>query len=512
MRIVSEYLYKTDQLLLRLLGTPAVPGPATNVQTGTYVIDGTPELPEIFTVDVTTDQIINNEVRLIFNGFNLKPAELSITLPDATTQDVMTVLVEEPTPTDLLPQIPEIKEPDEPPIHRPMPLPAPDRIETIIAPEIPEQWVSLDFLRTNPLQLSKTGTGSGSIAYIGGCQGRALNGMLEQPSADYAPYLIPAPTHFEGGVNNLLQNTDFSQTREVVGYLDPIPDFWDFQLADPSAMLRVNTEMIGLLPTLLLTYYKSPGMANNLSPAITMTAPNVANNQEFRAIFEPGKNNATGTIKISSFDGFVSTSPALLSGVQSCGLNVGAHGGRVRILWDQSYGDGEPQILRIACPTATGYSGAHTWTPYNTVCGADSFVANITYPQIKLDSGTVRIDSITETKATPISWIVESPSTAYNIISLSAGMLSSSLSSYAPINLAAYLATTEEPGRYSLKWLPGQNLKLLSKGLPPQGLSIPFQLDLAIPPAVAVAPIKITISSYQSNEGSGRLQFFAFSP
>lgn len=500
MRVVSEYLGKTDQLLIRLLGT------TTPVQTGAYTVDGTPEFPEPFLINVSTDSIVNNEVRVVFSGFNLTPTDLVVTLPDSSTAAVKTVLVETWTPSGVLPQNAETLIPDAPPIHQPIPTKA----EVIAAPVYPSKWCELDLTQTNPLKLGAMC--QGTMAYVGGCAGRALDGMSAQPSADSAPYLIPAPLHLEGDFTNVLENELFLNSRTVVGFLDPVPELWDIQLSDPSSMMRIEPQMIGLLPTLLLTYYKAPGTMTSAAPPVTIITPNVPNSYEFRALFDPGSKNAPGKIVLSSQDGFVSAPAVSLNGTTSVGLNVGSHGGRVKIVWDQQYGDGEAQTLRIACPTANQYIGPRTWTPRTEQKFADQLTATLSFPTFKLDSGSLRVDSVTESALTPISWVVSSDATSQNLFSVTAGMLSSAFSSYAPISLSSYLSSLQDHGRYTLQWRPGQDLRLLGKGITSPGLALPFRLDLPIPTAVSTGQLRLTFTSYKSDEGSGRLQYFAFSP
>lgn len=493
MRVVSEYLYKTDQLLIRLLGT------TTPVQTGAYIIDGTPKFPIPFPIDVSDDQIVNGEVDLSFSGFNLKPAYLTVTLPDTTVQHVTTKTVEVPTPTSLASQSEETNVPDEPPMHQPI-MP---EIEVVAPPVLPPHWCELNFAKTNPLLL---GMGcNGSLTYTGGCAGRALDAKTAQKAQDAAPYLIGAPFHLEGTFENVIPNDTLYDQQSLVGFLDTIPAGWGIQLADPNAMLRVETQMVGLLPTILITYYKTPGEMTTSTPAVTISTPVIPDGYEFSALFDPARENASGTITLVSEDGLVASPITLLPGLTPLNLNVGTHGGQVKIVWNQSYGDGEAQVLRIACPTSTQYSGVHTWTPAGRTSQADILTADISFvsPAFKFDCGSLKIDSSSESGIKPISWALSVPG---NLLSLTSGILASAYSSSVPLDLVPYLTSLPQSGSYSLKWSPGKNLTLYGKGMT---IQLPFIIDLPIPPTTAA---QLVFNSFGPNEGSGRLQYVAFSP
>jgi hypothetical protein len=288
-----------------------------------------------------------------------------------------------------------------------------------------------------------------------------------------------------------------------------IPQGWDFETTDPNAMLRISIEKIGVLPTILLTYHKRPGEASTASPAVTIWTPTIPTGNEFRAIFEPGKANSVGYISFESQDGFVSSSPAMLSGTPSLGINVGSHSGRVKITWDKSPGDGEAQILRIACPTAAQYIGPRTWTPETIVKDADSLTVAVSFPKWALDVGSVKIDSVADVSNRPASWsIVSGTQTVVGVVS---GMLISNFSTSAALPISSFVPP-DEPGRYTIQWRPGQNLRIFGKGLPLPGVALPFRLDIPIPDAVLTSQLQLSLRSYAATEGSGRVRYVLFSP
>jgi hypothetical protein len=81
MRIVCETQQDTNRVCIRLLGDPAGP-----VISGTYIVDGTPQILEPLRFDINDASIISDEVCLYFAGFAILPKRFAVTLPDASVQ------------------------------------------------------------------------------------------------------------------------------------------------------------------------------------------------------------------------------------------------------------------------------------------------------------------------------------------------------------------------------------------------------------------------------------------
>jgi hypothetical protein len=84
-KILVEPIYKTNQLLVRLLGS--------DVQTGSYILDATPAIPEVKSFEVFAGMVRQEEARLYFTGFAKFPDSVKVTLPDSTQQTITLVEV-----------------------------------------------------------------------------------------------------------------------------------------------------------------------------------------------------------------------------------------------------------------------------------------------------------------------------------------------------------------------------------------------------------------------------------
>ena len=179
MRFVAEYLENTAQLLLRLLNIPSVPGDI--VQLGSYLVDGTPQIPGVISFDIVTDDIRNGEAHIYLTGYWPLPPYLDITLPDTTQQRVAVVQVVQHTSTwepllaeqsidAIIPIAPEDRRPGEGS--------NPYVAEPTIPPEYPPLWIELSLERTDPLRLGEEEARNGPPILVG--QARGACGQAEQ--------------------------------------------------------------------------------------------------------------------------------------------------------------------------------------------------------------------------------------------------------------------------------------------------------------------------------------------
>jgi len=516
-RIVAEFLPKTCQVLIRLLGTleDEFGNPPTYVLTGSYIIDGTPEFPAIFTFDITSQQVVNNEARVKISGYKTLPDLIKITKPDSSIEVVP--LLHSPLPTrDVLAKQPlETVMPDEPAPHNPAHAQN-TRVDPAPA-EFPRYWFLLDFSRSDPVTLGDDMT-SDPIAYVGGGAGRALAFDERQDAEDSFPWLVRSNvTHLEGAWENGLEQSNFWPTAPVLGFVDEIPVGWEIESADAQANIRVRVDTGGLkLPQLEIIYFAPPGDYPTIPPLVILTPP-VPANYAFQVLVTQGNGNSFGTIQLTSFNMLVSTPALSMAGTRIARLNVGSHPGRVRIVWQQTPGVSTQQVLTLSAPLYSQYTGPHTWIPYPRASAADVVtvdnIARSTY--FSFAGGSIRVASQVEVIERMSSWSITSTNAGENILSLSEGYLTSDYSSSSPVFLSDYLSPLlAHAGNYRINWRAGEMFRVESKitGIPKDGQPIPFELDLAVPISVLDAPIKVEMRSYKPGEGSALINFFSFSP
>ena len=511
MRFVAEYLEDTTQLLIRFLSIPAVPGDI--VQTGLYIIDGTPQIPGIIEAELVSDNIKNGEAHLHFTGYWPLPEYLDITLPDLTQQRTAVVKVIQKTSSwvDVMANQPiETITPIAPEDRRPGESANPYKAEPTIPPEYPSFWIEMSLERTDPVRLGSDMTSS-PLIYVGGGEDRALSSTQKQSATDAPPYLSYAPVRLEGQFTNSLFNSDFSYSPSwPTPYFDPLPNGWSVNLADPMSMIRMQTSPVGtVLPTFTLRYRPRPNSGPSSIPPVTILTPPITNiNETFQAIISPSDSNDTGRIQLKSFDD-VAVSPIynLTAGTPTVAtLNIGSHTGRVKIVWDQK-GDGGEQVIQIIGPCSSVYMGGHSYIPTGKTSFADVLTLNnVDYNKSwYFNKGSIRVDGTGDIPSQPYSWkLMVGVQTLFR---LDSGVLTSDFMTSAPVAISTYLPSVLS---YKLVWTSPTAFKLTDlTGF--TSVSIPFTLDIT-PLVGSSFPMSLEIMGYKTNEGSSIAKRWAFLP
>jgi hypothetical protein len=510
MRFVAEYLENTSRLLLRFLSVPSTPD---IVQLGTYLVDGTPQIPEIVTVDIGSDDIKNGESHFYLTGYWPLPDLLDITLPDLTVQTVQVVQVVthdnkwEPILADqpisaITPIAPEDKRPGE---GRNPYIP-----ETAIPSEYPPLWVEIALERTDPVRLGANMVSS-PLTYVGGCSGRALSSSQAQVDTNIAPYLSYAPVRLEGQFTNSLYNSNFALSSSWPSpYFDPLPDGWTVVLADPMSMLRMQTSAPdAVLPAFTLRFHQHTGSDVSSIPPVVIYTPAITNPTEtFQVIVAPSQGNASGRIQLKSADD-TKASPIypLMGGFPTlCSLNLNGFIGQVKIIWDQTKGDGEEQVIQLVAPSSSVYTGGHSYIP----TGKTSYADVLTLDLIDFDKewyfnkGVIRVDGSGDIPSQPFTWTIQIGS--YTLLQVNGGVLSSDFMTTPSVLLSSYLPSVLN---YKLIWTSLTSFKLVNvTGM--TTVAIPFSLDLTSL-AGSTIPLKVTLTGYKTNEGSSIAKRWAFS-
>ena len=511
MRFVAEYLENTAQLLLRFLSEPAVPGDI--VQTGTYVVDGTPQIPAISNIEITSDDIKDGESHAYFTGYWPLPTHLDITLPDLTTQRVSVVQVVQNDakwePTLINQPIDAIK-PIEPEERRPAEGRRDPKSESTIPPEYPTLWVEIALERSDPVRIGE-GMISDPLIYVGGCEGRALSSTVIQSAPNAPPYASYAPVRLEGQFSNSLPNSNFAISPSWPSpHFDHLPDGWSVNLADPMSIIRMQTsDPNAVLPTFTLKYRQRTGSDVSAIPPVTILTPEIVNAGEtFQVIVAPNPKNDAGRIQLKTIDDVVASPYYNLMGEPIIAtLPIGTHTGRVKIIWDQTKGDGEEQVIQLIAPCSSVYTGAHSYIP----TGKTSFADVLTLENIEFDKpwyfnkGSIRVDGSGEDPTQPFSWKVTVG--AQILLKVDSGILSSDFMLQPAVSLAAYLPSVLS---YKLVWSSLTSFKLVDQsGL--TSVDIPFSLDLT---AIAgtLDPLRVELTGYKPVEGSSLIQRWSYLP
>jgi hypothetical protein len=507
MRITAEYIEDKAQLLVRLLSGPS----PDVVQTGTYVLDGTPMIPCTVLVDISSDDIKNGEAHVCLTGYWPLPPFLDVTLPDLSVQRVkpVQVLMHASTWEPVLHEQPlDALTPIEPEMSRPAESASPYRPEAARPPEYPDIWVELGLERTDPVRLG-AGMTSLPLSYSGGCEGRALSSTTVQPAEDAPPYLSYAPLRLEGQFSNSLFNSSFALSPSWPSpHFDPLPDQWSVLLSDPMCSLRMQTSEPGaVLPSFTLRYRQRTGSDVSSATPVTVLSPAAAYGGEtFMAILAPGANNAQGRVRLFTEDEAISSSHILTPGQASAVLlPIETHTGRVKIAWDQAKGSGEEQVLQIIAPALSLYSGPHSRIP----TGKTSFADVLTLDQIEFGKpwyflkGSVRVDGSGESPSQPFSWKIMLG--AQTLLKVDAGMLGSDFSMQS-VPLALHLSSVLS---YTLSWASPSSFKLSD----PDGnfAVLPFALDLSSAEG-STAPLKVELAGFRPGSGSSIAKRWAFLP
>lgn len=506
MKIVAEPLYKTNQLMVRLLGS--------DVQIGLYKLDATPAVPEEKTFEVFQGMVRQEETRLYFTGFARFPDFVKVTLPDLSVQTIN--LVEVIVPKDeIFTVMPQSEETITKPEKEIFQAPTLDKIETVSPPEIPRLWFEIALERTSPLTLGEY-VSAVPLIYQGGAEGRVLTSSVVQPALNFPPYLLNTPVRFEGAWSNNLSNSDFSGKEKKPFLLDYSPVGWDIQLVNPEDMLRLQITKANPLPSLNMIWrpQESDRSAVNVQQRVTMRTPTISEGRIFQALLSPdSKNERGGFVRLASANGLYSAGDLYLEpGVpRSIRLNVEDDPGPVTIIWYQKAFQRENQLLTLVAPMASTYGSLHTWGPVGSSATDILEIPSLIYENRRwpLHQGLIRVDSDVEAKTEPVSWRLDS-TLGFTFLKVEAGLLSSSFASTV-LTLSDYLPTAlEEAGNYKIKW-SSEGVRLISRSQP-GGISVPFNFDLPIPNTVKEAPLKLTVKSFEPTRGSGVLRYFGFFP
>lgn len=505
MKIVAEPLYKTNQLLVRLLGS--------DVQVGSYTLDATPAVPEQKTFEVFPGMVRQEEARLYFTGFARFPDFVKVTLPDLSVQTVPLVEV-------ILPKAEEftIPQPEETIIKEEKSVfqaPSIDEIETVSPPEVPKLWFELALERTLPLSLGEY-ISVIPMTYQGGAAGRVLTSTVVQPDINFPPYLLNAPVRLEGAWSNNLSNSDFSNREKKPFLFDESPVGWDIQLVNPNDMLRLKLTRANPLPSLDIVWrpQESDKSAVNVQQRVMLKTPDISEGRTFQALItSDNKNERGGFLRLISTNGLYASPDIFLEpGVpRSLRLNVQDDPGPVSIVWYQKAFERENQMVTLVAPLATTYESLHTWGPVGSSAADILEIPSIIYEDRRwpLQQGLIRVDSDVEAKTEPISWRLDS-TVGQTFLKVDGGILSSSFASMS-LTLSDYLPSSlDEAGNYKIKW-SSEGVRLISRSQP-GGVSVPFNFNLSIPNNVKESPLKLTIKSFEPNRGSGVLRYFGFFP
>ena len=509
MRFVAEYLEDTAQLLLRFLSEPAVVGDI--VQTGNYVVDGTPQIPEISNIEITSDNIKEGEAHAYFTGYWPLPSYLDITLPDATTQKVPVVQViqhDAKWQPNLINQPIDAIKPIEPEERRPAEGRRDPKPETTIPPEYPTLWVEIALERTDPVRLGDDML-SDPLTYVGGCEGRALSSTIKQSAQDAHPYLSYAPVRLEGQFTNSLFNSNFDLSPSWPSpHFDPLPNGWTVNLTDPMSIVRMQTsDPNAVLPTFTLRYRQRTGSDVSSAPPVTILTPEITNAGEtFQVIIAPNPKNDDGRIQLKTIDDAVASPYYNLMGSPIiASLPIGTHTGQVKIIWDQTKGNGGEQVIQLIGPCSSVYTGAHSYIP----TGKTSFADVITLDNIVFDKpwyfnkGSIRVDGSGENPTQPFSWSIKVGTQI--LLKVDSGVLSSDFMIQPAISLATYLPTVLS---YKLMWNSLTSFKLINGST---SVDLPFSLDLSTIVGTS-DPLQVELTGYKPNEGSSLAQRWVYSP
>jgi len=512
MRFVAEYLENTAQLLLRFLSVPSVSGDI--VQIGTYAIDGTPLIPCVVHIDLDSDSIKSGEAHTYLTGYWPLPTYLDVTLPDLSMQRVPVTQVTQHTSSWeplLIEQSVDAIKPIEPEMRRPGEGHNPYKPEPVMPPEYPDLWVEISLERTDPVRLGD-GMMSDALVYVGGCEGRALSSAIKQVAQDSPPYLSYAPVRLEGQFSNSLYNSNFAISPSwPTSHFDPLPDGWSVTLADPMSMIRMQTsEPEATLPTFTLRYRQRADSDVSAVPPVFIQSPAIPNAGEtFQVIVAPGSGNAQGRIQLKTEDDAVASPLYNLNPGSAfvALLPIGTHTGRVKIVWDQTKGEGEEQILQLIAPNSSVYTGAHSYIP----TGKTSYADVLTLNNIEFDKpwyfnrGSVRVDGSSDIPTQPYSWKMLIGS--QNLFRVDDGVLSSDFMSQPAITLSNYLASTMS---YKIVWTSLTSFKLTdASGF--TSVPIPFSLDLTSI-AGTTAALTVELTGYRPIEGSAVAKRWAYLP
>ena len=512
MRIVAEYLENTAQLLVRFLSIPSVVGDV--VQTGTYSIDGTPLIPCVINLDLDSDAIKNGEAHAYITGYWPLPTYVNVTLPDTTQQKIPIVQVTQRNttwePLTIEQPIEAIK-PIEQDALRPGEGSNPYKPEIVRPPEYPDLWIELSLERTDPIRLGANMT-SDPLIYAGGCEGRALSSSIKQLDVNTAPYLSYAPVRLEGQFTNSMVNSNFAVSPSwPTPHFDPLPNGWSVNLSDPMSMVRMQiSEPDATLPMFTLRYRQRPNSDVSSVPPVTILTPAVINaNETFMVIIAPGPSNAPGSVQLQSEDGAVSSPVYNLSPSVAIValLPFGTHTGRIKMIWNQTKGEGGEQIIQIIAPSSSVYTGAHSYIP----TGKTSFADVVNISNIEFDKpwyftrGSIRVDGSGDVPSQPYSWKLMIGSQA--ILKVDGGLLSSDFSLQPAVTLANYLPSVLS---YKLVWTSLSSFKLVdTSGM--TSVAIPFSIDLT-PISGYSTPLLVEITGYRPNEGSSVAKRWAYLP
>jgi hypothetical protein len=512
MRFVAEYLENTSQLLLRFLSIPSVSGDI--VQLGSYSVDGTPEIPGVIDIDITSDDIKEGEAHLYLTGYWPLPEWLEITLPDASSQrvKVVQVVTHDYSYEPLLANQPlEALTPIEPEDRRPGEGFNPYRPEATLPSEYPSLWVEIALERTDPLRLGADMT-SDPLIYVGGGEDRALSSTQRQIAANAAPYLSYAPVRLEGQFTNSLYNSNYSVSSSwPTPYFDPLPDGWSVTLADPMSMLRMQTTASdAVLPSFTLRYrQRADSDVSSIPPVTILTPPIVNAGETFQIIIAPSLENASARIQLRTFDDVV-VSPiySLIAGAPILAvLPIGSHTGRVKIIWDQTKGEGEEQIIQLIAPCSSVYVGGHSYIPTTKTSYADVITLNNVYfdKPWYFYKGSIRIDGSGDVPSYPYSWKIKVGSQVF--LKVDSGVLSSDFMTSASLSIASYLSSVLS---YKLVWTSVTVFKLVDASGMTSSV-IPFSLDITSLSG-NTDPITVELMGYKNNEGSSVAKRWAYLP
>lgn len=512
MRCAAEYIETTAQLLLRLLSDPAVPGDI--VQLGSYQVDGTPQIPAVIQFDITSDNVKNGEAHLYFTGYWPLPKFLDVTFPDTTVNRLAVVQVQQHTSSwqPILAEQPiDAITPIAPEDRRPGESANPYKAEPALPPEYPDIWIELSLERTDPVRLGSD-MFSDPLVYVGGGEGRALSSTQKQTEANAAPYLLYAPVRLEGQFTNSLYNSNFAYSSSWPSpHFDPQPDGWTVQMADPMAMIRMQaSDTDAVLPSLTLRFHQRTGSDVSSVPPVTVLTPPITNvGETFQVIVAPSKSNASGRVQLKTYDDAVSSPYYNLANGQPvlAILNIGTHIGRVKIVWDQTKGDGEEQLIQLVAPCSSTYTGGHSWIPTSKTSYADVLtLSNIVFDKPwYFNRGSIRVDGSGDNPTQPYSWRIKLGIQTF--MQVENGILTSDFIIAAPLTLSAYLPSVLS---YKLIWTSPLDFKLVdASGM--TSVAIPFAINISALTGV-MTPLSVEIMSYKTTEGSSVAKRFAYLP
>lgn len=519
MRVACEYIFDSNKILVRLLGTPGDPSISlapTYVQIGNYAVDFFPTRTKV-TFDIEQEQITQNEAKIYLASVNPLPSSIQVTLPDLTVQTVLLELVKKPQQEKVLAeQNLETMTPVESAVH--YPAHAEYRTDKMAPPDFPAFWLELNFSNADPLKLGK-GMTSDFIYYSGGAPGRLLSATTSQEAVNDPPYKKHGNTYLEGSFTNSLPGSDFSTTYIPTGVIDPLPTGWNIQLTDVDGMIRtlVNPDADRgiLLPTLRTIWSQRPGYQDySLTPPVTFITAPVNFFETFQVLLVPSPKNALAQVQLRSNTNLATTPWVLLDEPKLLRLNVGSDGGPIKIVWNQPEGDGSHQILDIIAPQSSMYQSVHSYVPEGTTNIDDVLtVPNLLYSKWALQQGFVRLEAETDTLNQPISWSLkfQGGTTFLQVVN---GVLSSDYATLA-VSLVGYLSTElASNGNYKFRWNGSNPFQMATKLVNEveQTVVLPFALDLPIPDTILTESLTFEARSFSPLAGSSRIKYFIFKP